>query len=328
MWSEYAPLGSSDLLQHADVDASEAGTVAKRARQRGVAVHAWQELSMHRMHAKTQERLAVGLQYCVLGINLAAALMAMIETQVIKNDLEQAVDSHAAGGAAAIEAEVSGLRLLMVMMPLGSGLCLALLKGFNPGTKAAALEYSSGAIESEIYRWRTRTGEYAWGPDHTRRSVAAAAAGAGGGPREEDARHREDELRCRKRFREHVSHLSHGSSVANAEMSYRGGVPAWHMLDQGATAASMNRRAGGSTVADGFDDVDEIGPSASVVGVQRDRDDHEGSGYGEQKIESEYAKRWNHQVERTGMHCTPCIYTTNRHTPFSPLHFLAPLFVR
>ena len=267
LWSEYEPLGSSDTLpQQQHGAASEVGALATPERRRGVAMHAWRELAMHHMHAKTQQRLAVGLQYAVVGINLAAALMAMIETQVIVDELQAALDTHAPGGAAAIEAEVSGLRLLMVMMPLGSGLCLALLKGFNPGTKAAALEYSSGAIESEIYRWRTRTGEYAWGTARTRRSVAAAAAGGGGGPHEEDVRHLEDELRCRKRFREHVSHLSHGSSVANAD----GGVPAWHMLNRG------NKAAGGSTSATSAgslwsDDDKNPGPSASVVGVSRSR---------------------------------------------------------
>ena len=41
-------------------------------------MHAWGELSIHRMHATTQARLAVGLQYAIVGINIATALMATI----------------------------------------------------------------------------------------------------------------------------------------------------------------------------------------------------------------------------------------------------------
>ena len=171
-----------------------------------VAMHAWVELSIHGMHAATQARLALGLQYAIIGINLATALMATIEAQVVVDDLGAAVADHTDASS-----DVSGLRPLMVVLPLASGLCLALLKGFNFGTKAATLEYSSAAMRSEIYRWRTRTGEYV--------STYARSRHA-----EKDESMRKDELRCRKRFREQISHLQmgdapawHGSSTAEGE---------------------------------------------------------------------------------------------------------------
>jgi hypothetical protein len=252
---------SSSLGSIADAGAGDEGELnPPEGTAREVAMHAWGELSIHRMHATTQARLAVGLQYAIVGINIATALMATIETQVVVDDLEAAVTEDATN--------ISGLRLLMVLMPLSSGLCLALLKGFNPGIKAAALEYSSAAIRSEIYRWRTRTGEYAWGTRSGSRQAGAAgvdaAAAAAGAEAERQQMDQEDELRCRKRFREHVSHLSHGSSIGNVEMSYRGGVPAWHGNDretaygQAATAKSAASildfglgRAGGVDTAGG-----------------------------------------------------------------------------
>lgn len=175
----------TDTEYGADVEAQE------------VAMHAWVELSIHRMHATTQGRLALGLQYTIIGINVVTALMATIETQVVVDAFQAAVRERRDDDQRDRIGDVSGLRALMVLLPLVSGLCLALLKGFNFGTKAASLEYSSAAIRSEIYRWRTRTGEYA----ASRSSTIDQA---------------ELEGSRRKRFREQVSHLQMGDT------------PAWH----------------------------------------------------------------------------------------------------
>ena len=178
---------------------------------------AWGEHTSLRFHADKQQRLGIGLQYGLIGVNLTAALFAVGK---IAHDQQNALQHMRTDG-------LGGWRLGMVLLPLVSALILTLLKGFNPHIKAAGLEYSAAAIKSEIYRWRTRTGEYArlWG---------------------------EDELRTRKRFQSQVSHLSAG--IGNAEMSQRGGVTSGY-----ARLERRRRQEQGGASAGGYDRVDEDG---------------------------------------------------------------------
>ena len=219
-----SPLSDADT----DADASdvERGETAHSSRHSArvdddpssVALLAWGEHTSLRFHADKQQRLGIGLQYGLIGVNLMAALFAVGK---IAHDQQNALQHMRTDG-------LGGWRLGMVLLPLVSALILTLLKGFNPHIKAAGLEYSAAAIKSEIYRWRTRTGEYArlWG---------------------------EDELRTRKRFQSQVSHLSAG--IGNAEMSQRGGVTSGY--------ARLERRRRqqeqGGPSAGGYDRVDEDG---------------------------------------------------------------------
>ena len=218
-----SPLSDADT----DADASdvERGETAHSSRHSArvdddpssVALLAWGEHTSLRFHADKQQRLGIGLQYGLIGVNLTAALFAVGK---IAHDQQNALQHMRTDG-------LGGWRLGMVLLPLVSALILTLLKGFNPHIKAAGLEYSAAAIKSEIYRWRTRTGEYArlWG---------------------------EDELRTRKRFQSQVSHLSAG--IGNAEMSQRGGVTSGY-----ARLERRRRQEQGGASAGGYDRVDEDG---------------------------------------------------------------------
>ena len=106
------------------------------------------------------------------------------------------------------EAE-KAMSLLLVVLPIISGVLLTFLNAFNPIQKARALEWAGVACESEIYKYRTRAGPYA--------AVAHIAGWKFDDDEEADSANDEKKKEASKRFVDNIKNIS-GQVRAQSQM--------------------------------------------------------------------------------------------------------------
>ena len=127
--------------------------------------HGWKLFAMYDVNAKHQKRLSNVLIYLIIIINIAATLLT-----VIQQEIRTAVTFNDSPDT------VTWFRRVVTVLPICVGILIAISNKFNANTKWLFLRNSAQCVKRELFRYRTRTGEYNGDTNSEHRSTVLARA--------------------------------------------------------------------------------------------------------------------------------------------------------
>eukprot|EP01052_Picozoa_sp_SAG31_P023047 SAG31_NODE_1868_length_7028_cov_4.100303_3_plen_505_part_00 len=126
---------------------------------------AWSWSLLFRENACKEKLLSDLYNYFMLLLNLLVVVLVVVKQVAFREEFTAEMDAAWAGNDGyELEKEAKQVvSVILVIMPIVSGVLLTFNNAFNPITKYHALRWASQTAESEVYRYRTRSNSYGAG---------------------------------------------------------------------------------------------------------------------------------------------------------------------
>src|SRR5205823_5672941 len=132
---------------------------------------AWQRFATYDANAGRLQKAFKNIQFWILVLGLIAVFLALFEKQgveLVKRQQVKALTGHSQPAETAkpyqrLENALGWLRYPIIVIPIVTAILLAYYNKFRPANKWILLRGSAEAIKREIYRYRSRTGDYSEG---------------------------------------------------------------------------------------------------------------------------------------------------------------------
>ena len=129
---------------------------------------AWQRLATYDTNANRLQQAFRKIQFWILVLGLIAVFLAVFEKQgleFVRRQQVKAVTEHSQPAESVepyqtLENALGWLRYPIMVIPIVTAILLAYYNKFRPANKWILLRGSAEAIKREIYRYRSRTGDY------------------------------------------------------------------------------------------------------------------------------------------------------------------------
>ena len=129
---------------------------------------AWQRFATYDANAGRLQTAFKKIQFWILALGLIAVFLAVFEKQgqelvrrqQVKALTEQPQPAESAKPYQSLENALGWLRYPIIVLPILTAILLAYYNKFRPANKWILLRGSAEAIKREIYRYRSRTGDY------------------------------------------------------------------------------------------------------------------------------------------------------------------------
>ena len=129
---------------------------------------AWQRFATYDANAVRLQNAFKNIQLWILVLGLVAVFLVVFQKQgldLVKGQQVKVLMEHSQPAESAkfyqrLENALSQLRYLIILIPITTAILLAYYNKFRPGNQWILLRGSAEAIKREIYRYRSRTGDY------------------------------------------------------------------------------------------------------------------------------------------------------------------------